>query len=117
MRFLLTISLLLTVTIVSCGGGGGGGGGGSDPGASGGQGNALSGLLPGSVAAGTSQHALLAWNDLGMHCMDRDFSIFSILPPYNNLHAQLIDRTSGRAVTSGVTITYEAAADSTGSIN
>ena len=35
------------------------------------------------------KYTLLAWNDLGMHCMDgKDFSVFSILPPYNNLHAQ-----------------------------
>ncbi|MBD3800982.1 MAG: hypothetical protein IE886_05935, partial [Campylobacterales bacterium] len=39
----------------------------------------------------TADYTLLAWNDLGMHCMDgKDFSVFSILPPYNNLNAQLI---------------------------
>ena len=60
---------------------------------------------------------LLAWNDLGMHCVDgKDYSIFSILPPYNNLHAQLVS-TAGGLVTSGVTLTYEAMADATGSIN
>ena len=60
---------------------------------------------------------LLAWNDLGMHCVDgKDYSVFSILPPYNNLHAQLVS-TSGGLVTNGVTLTYEAMADSTGSIN
>ncbi len=60
---------------------------------------------------------LLAWNDLGMHCVDgKDYSVFSILPPYNNLHAQLVS-TSGGLVTSGVTLTYEAMADATGSIN
>lgn len=62
--------------------------------------------------------SLIAWNDLGMHCMDgKDYSMFSILPPYNNLHAQLVNATTGKAVTSGVTITYEAVADPTGSIN
>jgi len=60
---------------------------------------------------------LLAWNDLGMHCVDgKDYSVFSILPPYNNLHAQLVS-TAGGLVTSGVTLTYEAMADATGSIN
>jgi len=54
------------------------------------------------------EYTLLAWNDLGMHCIDgKDYSVFSILPPYNNLHAQLKDR-SGDLITSGVTITYEA---------
>ena len=64
-------------------------------------------------------YTLLAWNDLGMHCMDgKDFSVFSILPPYNNLDAQLIlkDGTSNKHVTSGVTLTYEAL-DHAGHIN
>lgn len=65
-----------------------------------------------------SRYALLAWNDLGMHCVDgKDYSIMSILPPYNNLHAQLIDRQYGKQVTSGVTLTYEAMRDPSGSIN
>ena len=59
-------------------------------------------------------YALLAWNDLGMHCVDgKDYSIFSILPPYNNLHAQLVNKSTGKQVTSGVTLTYEAMADDT----
>ena len=53
-----------------------------------------------------------------MHCVDgKDYSVFSILPPYNNLHAQLVSQAGGGLVTSGVTLTYEAMADSTGSIN
>ncbi|MFA5081036.1 MAG: hypothetical protein WC474_00650 [Hydrogenophilaceae bacterium] len=65
----------------------------------------------------SASYTLLAWNDLGMHCMDGDFSIFSILPPYNNLHAQLVDKTNNGVVTQGVTLTYEAMADADGSIN
>ncbi len=62
-------------------------------------------------------YSLLAWNDLGMHCMDGlDFSVFAILPPYNTLHAQLKDK-NGKLVTNNVLLTYEAVADSTGSIN
>ncbi|MRI83800.1 MAG: hypothetical protein C6I00_05195 [Nitratiruptor sp.] len=84
--------------------------------------------LPGAVPSPTSQpeetpqsthpldqivtdrgYTLLAWNDLGMHCMDDDYSIFSILPPYNTLNAQLIKRgTKPQLITQGVTITYEA---------
>lgn len=74
----------------------------------------------GSVApppAAGGSYTLLAWNDLGMHCMDGDFSVFSILPPYNNLHAQLVDRSNNGVVTQGVTLTYEAMADPDGSIN
>ena len=62
---------------------------------------------------------LIGWNNLGMHCMDDDYAIFSILPPYNTVNAQLIDN-SGRLVMSlpaGVTVTYEAVADPDGSIN
>jgi hypothetical protein len=55
-----------------------------------------------------SQMAVLAWNDLGMHCMGQDNSELMILPPYNNLHAQVIDRTHGspEIVSSGVTVRY-----------
>lgn len=35
---------------------------------------------------------VLAANDLGMHCTDKDFQIFSILPPFNVLHAQVIQK-------------------------
>ncbi len=68
------------------------------------------------VAAGA--WTLIGWNDLGMHCMDADYSVFSILPPYNTIHAQLLD-PSGDLVTSpgGITVTYEAVADPDGSIN
>ena len=60
---------------------------------------------------------VLGWNDLGMHCMDADYSVFSILPPFNNLHAQVVDATNNRLVTSGVTVTFEATPDLDGSIN
>ncbi|MBV5344946.1 MAG: hypothetical protein JZU63_05150, partial [Rhodoferax sp.] len=47
-------------------------------------------------------------------CVDgKDYSIFSILPPYNNLHAQLVNKSTGKQVTSGVTLTYEAIPDDT----
>jgi hypothetical protein len=76
--------------------------------------------VPVTVSSSSSgaRYSLLAWNDLGMHCMDgKDYSIFSILPPFNNLHAQLVNASTGKAVTSGVTLTYEAVADTTGSNN
>ncbi|MDD2906664.1 MAG: hypothetical protein PHC74_10200 [Sulfurimonas sp.] len=59
----------------------------------------------------SGSYTLLAWNDLGMHCFDgSDFSVFSILPPYNNLNAHLINKTgtSNKHVTSGVSLTYQA---------
>ena len=50
--------------------------------------------------------------------MDGDFSVFSILPPYNTIHAQLVD-ANGKLIRSatGATVTYEAVADPSGSIN
>jgi hypothetical protein len=78
---------------------------------------AIGGLL--SVEAAGSKYTVVAWNDLGMHCVDgNDYSVFSILPPYNNLHAQLIDSNGKLVKTStGFTITYQAAADPAGSID
>jgi len=72
----------------------------------------------GSVAKAAAHWTLTGWNNLGMHCMDDDYSIFSILPPYNTINAQLIDNT-GKLVLSpgGISVTYEATADPTGSSN
>ena len=70
-------------------------------------------------ASAAATYKLLAWSELGMHCMDgKDYSIFSVLPPYNIVHAQLIKMGEPPLpITTGVTITYEATADATGSIN
>jgi len=65
----------------------------------------------------TCHYSIIAWNDLGMHCIDHDYSVFAILPPFNNLHAQLIDRKTGKLVSTGVTVTYQAYRDTHGSIN
>jgi hypothetical protein len=69
------------------------------------------------AAAVPTHWSVVAWNDLGMHCMDKDYSVFSILPPFNNLHVQLIDN-NGKLVrsSSGLTITYQGMTDPTGSI-
>ena len=60
--------------------------------------------LPATLLAVNNQ--ILGWNNLGMHCMDSDYSVFSILPPYNTIEAQLI--VGGKLVTngSGYTVTY-----------
>jgi hypothetical protein len=69
-------------------------------------------------AAVAGNYTLLAWNNLGMHCYDgNDYSIFAILPPLNTVNAQLVNKTTGGLVTSGVTLTYQATADTSGSIN
>lgn len=71
-----------------------------------------------ALTASVSAQKLIGWNNLGMHCMDDDYSVFSILPPYNVVDCQLIN-SSGHLVrsTSGYTVTYEAIADPDGSIN
>jgi hypothetical protein len=78
----------------------------------------LAGFL-GAVAltAGAAGSQILGWNNLGMHCMDSDYSVFSILPPYNTIEAQLI--VNGRLLTAsnGYTVTYQAVADPSGSFN
>jgi len=72
------VLLLVLVSVLSaCGGGGsssdgsGAGGGGTPP-------------------PQTASLVVMAANDLGMHCMDREFSIFSILPPFNVVNVQVI---------------------------
>ncbi|HWS26010.1 MAG TPA: hypothetical protein VN259_05475, partial [Xanthomonadales bacterium] len=70
-------------------------------------------------AATAAPHwTVLGWNDLGMHCMDSDYSVFSILPPFNNVRAQVID-PAGHLVSNGggIHLSYEAVADPDGSIN
>ncbi|MCX7053313.1 MAG: carboxypeptidase regulatory-like domain-containing protein [Proteobacteria bacterium] len=79
------------------------------------------------VTVGTSTvnsswvYKILATNDLGMHCVDADFSVFSILPPYNVVNAQVVRRAStGKPVVvndSLVTLHYQAVRDLAGSIN
>lgn len=52
-------------------------------------------------------YILLGWNDLGMHCYNRDFRDLAVLPPYNNLYVQVIKREgSPQIVTEGITVTY-----------
>ncbi|MDF7798822.1 PKD domain-containing protein [Pontiellaceae bacterium B1224] len=73
-------------------------------------------LLATSVFADEWQ--VIGWNDLGMHCMDgTDFSVFSILPPYNTIHAHVIHDGVLVTSTNGLHVTFEAVADPDGSIN
>ena len=53
----------------------------------------LSSMLAKPLGAATlsdNDYAVLSANDLGMHCADLDYKIFSILPPFNVVHAQVI---------------------------
>ncbi|GMU37219.1 MAG: hypothetical protein KJ057_06380 [Phycisphaerae bacterium] len=53
------------------------------------------------------EYELIAQNDLGMHCMNEDFSELVILPPYNTVRAQVIQRRrEPNVVTEGLTLRY-----------
>lgn len=51
---------------------------------------------------------VLGYSELGMHCMNQDFSEMMILPPFNTMHATVIDRSGEdpRIVRSGITVNY-----------
>jgi len=52
---------------------------------------------------------LLAWNDLGMHCISDSDPLFVILPPANTLEAQLVMRGDPpQVITEGIRIEYAA---------
>ncbi len=54
------------------------------------------------------QYKVIAWNDLGMHCYNRDFQDIAVLPPYNTLKAQVIQvGDPPQVITTGVTVSYE----------
>jgi len=60
---------------------------------------------------GSSNYTILAANDLGMHCADQDFRIFSILPPYNVINAQVLKKGNTPLMMSpadGIRVTYKA---------
>ncbi|MBL8483941.1 MAG: hypothetical protein JNJ60_17220 [Rhodocyclaceae bacterium] len=78
----------------------------------------------GTGTGGTSTYAVIAANDLGMHCADQDYRIFSILPPFNVVHAQVIKKGSKPLIldSSSVDVYYSGASSITdpagaGSIN
>jgi hypothetical protein len=82
---------------------------------------AIGGLIAGNGLAGffylplifnnsstTNPYVVLAWNDLGMHCYNRNFQDLGVLPPFNNLWAQVIKvGDPPQIITSGIEVTYE----------
>ncbi len=52
-------------------------------------------------------YIVLAWNDLGMHCLNNTYGRLVILPPANTLWAQVVRRGNPPViVTSGITVEY-----------
>jgi hypothetical protein len=57
------------------------------------------------TAAG--QYRVLAWNDLGMHCYNHDFTDLAVLPPFNTLWAQVVKvGDPPQIITSNITVTF-----------
>jgi CarboxypepD_reg-like domain len=61
----------------------------------------------GNQSIPASSYVVLAWNDLGMHCDQDDYSNFCVLPPFNTLHAQVFRHGGDSGLsTSGITVSY-----------
>lgn len=55
----------------------------------------------------SSRYIVIGWNDLGMHCYNRDFQDLAVLPPFNTLWAQVIRvGDPPEIVTSGIQVAY-----------
>jgi hypothetical protein len=53
------------------------------------------------------QYVLIGWNNLGMHCYDLNYADMAVLPPYNTIWAQVIQRGNPPIVLDqGVAVTY-----------
>lgn len=78
---------------------------------------AASAPAPGQGVGQGGPDQVIAWNDLGMHCGDPDYSVFSILPPFNTINAQIVRNGQFVGGGGGLSFTYEAVVDTTGSIN
>ncbi len=60
-----------------------------------------------AIPAANMNYVIFAWNDLGMHCDQDDYSYFSVLPPFNTLHVQVLRRGGDAGlITSGITVNY-----------
>lgn len=70
---------------------------------------------------GSNKLAVLPVNDLGMHCMDKEYSVFSVLPPFNVVNTQVVYRNPwGNPILlddSFVEVRYSGATDLNGSVN
>jgi hypothetical protein len=65
------------------------------------------GVTPVEIPAASASYIVLAWNDLGMHDLNPTYDKEVLLPPYNNIWAQVIKRGNPpEIVTTGVTLEY-----------
>jgi len=69
-------------------------------------------------AAFSASAVLIGWSESGLHETDgSDVSVYSLAPPYATIRAQLISGGLLLKNSAGITVTYEAVADPSGSIN
>ena len=62
--------------------------------------------VPNAFAAG-EKYIILGWNDLGMHCYNKDFRDMAVLPPYNTLWVQVIKvGNPPQLVTQNIIVSY-----------
>jgi hypothetical protein len=88
---LTTLFAAALMALVGCGGGGGGTG--PNP--------------PSDGNVYMNDMVVFGFNELGMHCMNQDFSKLMVLPPFNTLRALVIRRgEEPQIVSSGVTVSY-----------
>ena len=69
-------------------------------------------VFPGCEKSNTppsgGDYSVFAWNDLGMHCLNPTYDKLVVLPPYNNVMAQVIKRGNPpEVVTSGLKVEYK----------
>jgi hypothetical protein len=77
-------------------------------------------VLPFAIAGsalGATTYQVIGWNDFGIDRLDSDYSIFSIWPPGNTIHAQVACGGKRLTNSTGITVTYQAVADPDGSLN
>lgn len=73
---------------------------------------------PASAPPPPGSYELLAWNEVGVHGMDAHYGVFSLWPPSNSIEAQLLVPGGDRLTApNGITLTYEAVASPSGSVN
>ncbi len=64
-------------------------------------------VVPSGQLSPPTTHVALGWNDLGMHCMNRNYADMCILPPYNNMWVQVVQRGNPpQLTTQGIELSY-----------
>jgi hypothetical protein len=64
------------------------------------------GQIPRTQVTGAN-YVVFAWNDLGMHCANPTYDTTVLLPPYNTIWAQVIQRGNPpQIISQGITVDY-----------